>query len=148
MRAIGSNIFDRVGGGSLDSMKQMMVGGIMPMWAFARFQTHEGKVRTGYVVAYAGGVAWITAKSLAMNPKRWGPDDFLIQANTLEAGVVTPSPEDVRMMGNRNFSHLQVTPVGSPVLQVRSSGAWYAFTHLDQGWSVADNVDRLIGDKH
>ena len=58
-------------------------------WSFARSQGQDGKVRTGYVMVYFAGVAWVTAESLAKHPSHWGSNDISIPADSIVGASVS-----------------------------------------------------------
>lgn len=143
--AIGSAIAERLlGGADLDDQAEFMRNPTFA-WCFGRFAREGEKAQVGYVAAYFKGTAWITARGLAVQPKQWGPQDFVIPAATVRAAVVSLPSAD-RLVNSENLERVTVHPLGGAYIQLLGDGGWYTFTHLDgpNVSGVAFAVDGLL----
>lgn len=112
-------------------------------WSFARSQGQDGKVRTGYVMVYFAGVAWVTAESLAKHPSHWGSNDISIPADSIVgASVSLPRGSPAAA----SWSHVQSLTAGQGTLRIETKGGSYLFTHLEDplAFNVAQELDGLL----
>ena len=116
-------------------------------WSFARSRCRDNTVRTGYVLVYFDGVAWVTAESLAKHPSRWGNNDTLIPTDSIVSARVSlprgaPTPT--------SWSRVQVLSPGQAACCVATTESTYQFTHLENpfAFEVAQELDgQLTGER-
>lgn len=116
-------------------------------WSFARLQGEDGKIRTGYVVIYFDGVAWVTAASLAKHPSSWGSDDMLIPADSI-VGATVSLPRGASTP--TSWTRVQILSPGQATCWVQTAEDTYQFTHLENpfAFEVAQELEgQLTGER-